>query len=242
MTCPSCGTENAAGNRFCMKCGADMTATTPVEAGSAGATGSGFGYIPQSAMSGDPAPMSGDPAPGTQERYGNAGYAPGPNGYSAPPQFAPNPLGYGASPTMGVVDLNQLAGIGSRFLSYILDVLVILAGFIVVVIVAAILSAIHLRAIGVLLVFIYDVAAIVYMPYFWVTRAGQTIGMKAMRVRVVKTNGSPVTVGPAILRIIGFYIVDSIIFGIPVGILWCLWDAKRQCWHDKMADTIVIRA
>ncbi len=235
MTCPRCGTENAAGNRFCMKCGADMTATTPVEASSAGATGSGFGYTPQPAM-------SGDPSPGMQERYGGAGYAPGSNGYTAPPQFAPNPAGYGPGPNVGMVDLNQLAGIGPRFVSYIIDALVVIAGLIVVGIVAAILGAIHLGAINVLLFFVYYVAAIVYMPYFWVTRAGQTIGMKAMHVRVVKTNGSPVTVGSAILRIIGFYIVDSIIFGIPVGILWCLWDAKRQCWHDKMADTIVIRA
>jgi zinc-ribbon domain len=32
MSCPACGTENPAGNRFCMKCGAAMTAAGPVEA------------------------------------------------------------------------------------------------------------------------------------------------------------------------------------------------------------------
>jgi uncharacterized RDD family membrane protein YckC len=89
---------------------------------------------------------------------------------------------------------------------------------------------------------IFAIGAVVYYPYFWVTRVGQTIGMKAMHIKVVRTDGGAVTVGPAITRLIGMYFIDSAVFGIPLGILWCLWDAKKQCWHDKMADTIVVRA
>ncbi len=241
MICPKCGTENTAGNRFCMKCGADMTAATPVEASSveassAGATGSSVGYTPtpQSAM-------SGDPTPGTQERYGAAGYAPDSNGYTAPPQFAPNPASYGAGPNAGMVNQGQLAGLGGRLLAYIIDALLIFAAAIVVVIIAAILNAIHLGAVGVILFIALYVGAIVYQPYCWVARAGQTIGHQAMHMRVVKMDGGPITIGTAIVRVIGF-IVDSIIFGLPIGLLWCLWDAKKQCWHDKIANTVVVQA
>ncbi len=238
MTCPKCGTENAAGNRFCMKCGADMTAATPVEASSAGATGSGSGYTPTPTP--QPA-MSGDPPRGTQERYGAAGYAPDSNGYTAAPQFAPNPASYGAGPNAGMINQGQLAGLGGRLLAYIIDALIIFAAAIVVVIIAAILNAIHLGAVGVLLFIALYIGAIVYQPYCWVARAGQTIGHQAMHMRVVKLDGGPITIGTAIVRFIGF-IVDSIIFGLPIGLLWCLWDAKKQCWHDKIANTVVVQA
>jgi uncharacterized RDD family membrane protein YckC len=96
--------------------------------------------------------------------------------------------------------------------------------------------------VALLVLLMFTIGTVVYYPYFWVTRAGQTIGMKAMHIKVVRTDGGAVTVGPAIMRAIGMYVIDSIVFGIPLGVLWALWDAKNQCWHDKMADTVVVRA
>jgi uncharacterized RDD family membrane protein YckC len=58
---------------------------------------------------------------------------------------------------------------------------------------------------------------------------------------VVKTDGSPLTVGGAIVRYVG-YIVDSIIFGLPIGYLWAAFDKDKQAWHDKMAGTYVIKS
>ncbi len=246
MTCPRCGTENPANNRFCMKCGADMLATAPAEASSAGAnagpaTATSFSYTATPGSGAASAPET-----GTQQEYagsGGGGFNAGanPNAYSAPPQFAPNPAGYGAGPNMGVMDQSQLAGVGGRLLAYIIDAVVIAVAAIVVGIVGAILSAIHLGVLTALLFLLLYVAAVVYMPYFWVTRAGQTIGMQSMHIKVVKTDGGPITVGTAVLRVIGF-IVDNIIFGLPIGLLWCLWDPQKQCWHDKIASTLVVRA
>jgi len=200
-----------------MKCGADMTAATPVEASSAGATGSGFGYTPQPTM-------GGDPAPGTQERYGAAGYVPDSNGYAAPPQFAPNPAGYGSGPTMGIADQGQLVGFWMRLGAYIIDAILL-------AIVIGILRAIHLGGLG-------SLVDIVYFVGFWST-TGQTLGMLALRIKVVREDGRPLTLATGILRYIGFVISVIVIF---IGLLWVIWDPKKQGWHDKIAHTLVVRA
>jgi uncharacterized RDD family membrane protein YckC len=62
---------------------------------------------------------------------------------------------------------------------------------------------------------------------------------KALHIKVVKTDGSPITVGTAIVRYIG-YIVNSLIFGLPIGFIWAAFDPQKQGWHDKIAGTYVI--
>lgn len=244
MTCPRCGTENPTGNRFCMKCGADMIATAP-EASSVGETASDYSQIVGTGASGGSAPAMQEAYSGGNNYNTNTNAGPnantGPNAYGASPQFAPPPSSYGAGLNMGMTNPGQLAGVGGRLVAYIIDFVVIVVAAIAVVIVASIFGAIHLGFLGVLLFIAFYVGAVVYQPYCWVKRAGQTIGHQAMHMRVVKIDGGPITAGTAIVRIIGF-IVDTIIFGIPVGLLWCLWDAKKQCWHDKIADTVVVQA
>ena len=79
--------------------------------------------------------------------------------------------------------------------------------------------------------------SLVYVVYFWTT-TGQTIGHKALRLRVVKTDGSKLSVTDAIIRYVG-----EIISAIPIGLgfMWAGWDAQKQGWHDKMAHTYVIK-
>lgn len=83
-------------------------------------------------------------------------------------------------------------------------------------------------------------AQVAYFVYFWTQRDGQTIMNKALGIKVVKTDGSPITTGSGIVRYIG-YILDSIIFGLPIGFIWAAFDSKKQAWHDKLAGTIVIK-
>jgi uncharacterized RDD family membrane protein YckC len=54
---------------------------------------------------------------------------------------------------------------------------------------------------------------------------------------VVRTDGSPVTWGRAVLRYLGF-IVSAI--PLSLGFLWIAIDGRRQGWHDKLAGTYVI--
>jgi uncharacterized RDD family membrane protein YckC len=36
--------------------------------------------------------------------------------------------------------------------------------------------------------------------------------------------------------------IDSIIFGLPIGYLWAFVDKRRRCWHDLIGSTVVIKA
>jgi uncharacterized RDD family membrane protein YckC len=75
-------------------------------------------------------------------------------------------------------------------------------------------------------------------------RNGQTLGKQAMGIRVVRENGAPVTLGNAILReTLGRQLVAMFTYGLyfVVDSLWPLWDRSRQCLHDKVAQTRVVR-
>ena len=76
----------------------------------------------------------------------------------------------------------------------------------------------------------------------YVNENGQSIAKRMLGIKVVRTDGSPITLGRifwmrnflnTVLGIIPFYgIVDALfIFG-----------EARQCLHDKLADTIVVLA
>jgi uncharacterized RDD family membrane protein YckC len=76
-----------------------------------------------------------------------------------------------------------------------------------------------------------------YFVMFWAT-TGQTLGKMATGIKVISTDGSSVSWGKALLRYIG-YIVSSI--PLALGFIWAAFDAKRQGWHDKIANTYVVR-
>ena len=81
-----------------------------------------------------------------------------------------------------------------------------------------------------------------WLTVLFVARNGQSIAKKMLGIKVVRTDGSPASLGRifllrnvinTILGIIPLYgLVDALlIFGEP-----------RQCVHDKIADTIVVKA
>jgi uncharacterized RDD family membrane protein YckC len=78
----------------------------------------------------------------------------------------------------------------------------------------------------------------VYYIFLWVYWQGQTVGKKAMGIKVTQANGRPLTYSQAILRY-AMYIVSAIPFFL--GFLWLIWDEKKQGWHDKVAGTIVVK-
>jgi uncharacterized RDD family membrane protein YckC len=80
-------------------------------------------------------------------------------------------------------------------------------------------------------------------------RNGQTFGKQIVGIRVVKEDGTPVTVGLGVLRefvVRGllFGVVGSFFFGLPglLDVLWPLWDDKNQALHDKIVSTYVTKA
>jgi uncharacterized RDD family membrane protein YckC len=73
---------------------------------------------------------------------------------------------------------------------------------------------------------------------------GQTLGKKALGIKVVRTSGDKASFA----RIFWLRNVVSILPSIVLGGLWTLIDSlfifgeSRQCVHDKIADTIVVNA
>jgi uncharacterized RDD family membrane protein YckC len=68
---------------------------------------------------------------------------------------------------------------------------------------------------------------------------GQTLGKMAVGIKVVDADGGGLI---GIPRGIGRYfarILSAIALGL--GYLWMLWDPRKQCWHDKLVRSIVVR-
>lgn len=77
-----------------------------------------------------------------------------------------------------------------------------------------------------------------YYGYFLTQQNGQTLGKRLMGIRVIKQDGSKLTIRDALLRNVLGYQISNIIPGL--GFLWMLFDKKSRTWHDMMAKTIVV--
>ena len=69
-------------------------------------------------------------------------------------------------------------------------------------------------------------------------RGGQTIGMRAWRLRVVGADGQRLPWSRALLRF-AVALVSLAVFGL--GFIWCLFDRQRRGWHDIAAHSCVVR-
>jgi uncharacterized RDD family membrane protein YckC len=82
---------------------------------------------------------------------------------------------------------------------------------------------------------------LVYYVYFWSSNSpwpGQTVGNKLLNIRVVKTDGSDLSITTALIRYVGLFISVLCLF---IGVIWAAFDPNKQGWHDKIAGTYVIK-
>jgi uncharacterized RDD family membrane protein YckC len=85
-------------------------------------------------------------------------------------------------------------------------------------------------------------AGFLYLFYdaFCTVRWGRTPGKAILHIRPLKSDGRPLTWGPALGRE-GLYRLSAVVGVIGLlDVLWCLWDSERQCLHDKAVSTIVV--
>jgi uncharacterized RDD family membrane protein YckC len=76
-----------------------------------------------------------------------------------------------------------------------------------------------------------------YFVVSW-TRGGQTIGMRAWRLRVVRADGSALSPGHALLR---FFVALISLAALGLGFWWALVERQQRTWHDIVAGTVVLR-
>jgi uncharacterized RDD family membrane protein YckC len=77
---------------------------------------------------------------------------------------------------------------------------------------------------------------LVYFIGSWML-AGQTRGMRLMAIRVMRTDGEPISVWCALRRLVGMVVAALPLFA---GYLLILVDDRRRGLHDRLAGTVVV--
>ena len=108
---------------------------------------------------------------------------------------------------------------------------------------------------------------LVLFGYFYFTGIsnGQSLGKRAMKIRVIRLDGSKPDPMTALLRYVAGYMLSTniLVIGLAAAVLglvnngtsatvivgllafgwgfwWVAWDELRQGWHDKLARTLVV--
>lgn len=78
--------------------------------------------------------------------------------------------------------------------------------------------------------------AFAFFAFFWL-HGGQTLGMRAWRIRLQNRGGGPITPWQAMLRFLAA-IVSWLALGL--GFLWSLLDKEKLTWHDHFSITELV--
>jgi uncharacterized RDD family membrane protein YckC len=131
-------------------------------------------------------------------------------------------------PTTGSGPSGPRAGFFIRFGAALIDV--VLLG-VVEFVIDRIVGRTAGGAVGILL-------GIAYYGYLEGSNSGQTVGKRALGIRVIDFNtGGPIGFGRAVIRYFGRIVSFIACF---LGYFWMLWDKERQTWHDKFANDVVV--
>lgn len=78
----------------------------------------------------------------------------------------------------------------------------------------------------------------IFFAWFW-THGGQTLGMRAWRIRLQSRGGGPITLWQALLR---FLVAALSWLACGLGFLWSLFDREHLTWHDRysMSELVVV--
>jgi uncharacterized RDD family membrane protein YckC len=132
------------------------------------------------------------------------------------------------------------AGAVSRGLALVLDAAILNAGFFAVSSIVALLGSLIFNessapaiAIGATAWFFAGAA---YLVFFW-SLAGQTPGMRFLRIRLDSPAGRRIGLGPALRRFAGL-VLSFLTFGI--GFIGILFSDRRRGWADRLAGTEVV--
>lgn len=227
------------------------------------------GGYPPSGQPGMPPQPSGQPGQYGQPppQYGQPGQYSQPPQYAAPGQAVP-PYGQYPAPPPGQPGYQwgggapayPFATFGQRLGALLIDVLVLLAIIAIPYGIAFALLSSSIKTtqtrtgtvtttngatltLAVILFIIVGVLSLLYEPLQTARKNdknGQTVGRRALKIRITNLQGGPITTGQAWGRFLFRAFFSGSIFYL--GYLWVLWDPMKQGWHDKVANTLVLRA
>src|SRR6202165_3619445 len=136
----------------------------------------------------------------------------------------------------------QVAGLGTRAIAQLLDLL-ILAAILIAVILAGIAPGALAGSDSVATLIEILGSFVVVFGYFWISEAiwsGQTIGKKVFRLRAVGDRGEPLTFMQAGIRNV-VRIVDFLPYGYGVGFVVLFANGRGRRVGDLAAGTIVVK-
>jgi uncharacterized RDD family membrane protein YckC len=134
-----------------------------------------------------------------------------------------------------------IAGLGSRFMAQAIDVLILVAVFLVLTIGVAVLGAFGGGNFFLLVYVILSFALfLLYFPVLEGVWGGQTVGKRALRLRVLGDRGEPVTVTQVAIRNL-LRLVDFLPFFYGVGIVTLFIQGGSKRLGDFAAGTVVVR-
>ncbi len=145
-----------------------------------------------------------------------------------------------------------LAGLGSRFLALVVDILIQTATYFLLAVVIAIVFSIpaaqrHLGSMGETaqkwfvagIIFIFFLLYGGYFSLFETFQNGQTPGKRVMKIRVIKDSGRQITFFEALARNL-LRVVDMMPGPYLVGVVSIMVSRQNKRLGDLVADTIVV--
>jgi uncharacterized RDD family membrane protein YckC len=135
----------------------------------------------------------------------------------------------------------RVAGLGTRAIAQLIDLLIVGAVLVVVSIVAATIGFVGSATAEILVLVIGSF--LVIFGYFWVSEvlwSGQTVGKKVFRLRAVGDRGEPLTFMQAGIRNI-VRIADFLPYGYGVGMVVLFANGKGKRLGDLAAGTLVVK-
>ena len=136
----------------------------------------------------------------------------------------------------------QVAGLGTRGIAQILDLLIVTGLLIAVFFFASGVAAYTQSSTLAILIELFGTFVVVF-GYFWISEAlfsGQTLGKRAFRLRVVGDRGEPMTWMQAGIRNV-IRIVDFLPYGYGIGVIVLFANGRGKRLGDLAAGTIVVK-
>ena len=76
-----------------------------------------------------------------------------------------------------------------------------------------------------------------FYAWFWL-HGGQTLGMRAWKLRLQNKDGRPITIWQALLRFL--VAIPSLAFA-GLGFLWMLIDKDKMTLYDRFSESVIVR-
>jgi uncharacterized RDD family membrane protein YckC len=136
----------------------------------------------------------------------------------------------------------QVAGLGTRAIAQLLDLLIVTGIIIAVLFLAFAVGVVTGSETALNLIIIVGLFVVIF-GYFWISEAlwsGQTVGKKAFRLRAVGDRGEPLTFLQAGIRNV-VRIVDFLPYGYGIGMVVLFVNGKGKRLGDLAAGTIVVK-